>query len=348
MLVAGAALALSARQAAADVTVNVGGADPSFLQAVGMDAATLQSTVQGQVDRLYNVSTAQRYLRSFADAHAFSSKGLGVDYASNAEIFVIGFGANFSLSVDPNIKPEDLKNAKAPVSSMAPNFSFLGGLNLGFLGLSPVTIFGNYFSRAGGYSPFDSKMKTMGAHVQLKLLGRPGHLLGLGPLFSWGGIDITTGYERNTLDLALRKPINSRFDLDDAAVPATIYLESTGTLAASMATTSVPLEITTNLQVLKLATVYGGFGFDWQTGDSTLNMNLNGDLTGEVKAFPDQVADLGMVNVSATEKTTPSAGRIRMLVGAQANILILRVFVQANALPSRGLYGIAFGGRVAW
>jgi hypothetical protein len=90
-------------------------------------------------------SGAGGFLKNLGDAQSFTSKGLGVDYASEATYFEVGGSASFALGVDKSYQPgNNPANTQAfPLQGAGLNASVMAGLSLGFLKL-PVMVFGNW------------------------------------------------------------------------------------------------------------------------------------------------------------------------------------------------------------
>jgi hypothetical protein len=101
-------------------------------------------------------------------------------------------------------------------------------------------------------------------------------------------------------------------------------LESTGVLRLTNAVFSVPVELTSALRFLYFITVFGGVGFEVHTGKSTLDAELDGDMTAEVELPNGQreTVDLGRASVQVQETAGPTAGSLRLLAGLQVNVSV--------------------------
>ena len=108
----------------------------------------------------------------------------------------------------------------------------------------------------------------------------------------------------------------------------------------------MPLELTTTLRFLVLASVYFGVGTDFQVGSSDVAINLNSTLSG-INPNDGQTVELGTAVIRANEEGKPSPARFRALLGAQVNLWKFRIFAQANYRPLAA-FGIAAGLRIAW
>jgi len=83
-------LALGVRPARAQVNITPGPDAAAFASSLGMTTDQLTSLVTGQLDGLFQVTNVNSFLRDFQNAQSFSSKGLGVDYASEATLVEVG------------------------------------------------------------------------------------------------------------------------------------------------------------------------------------------------------------------------------------------------------------------
>jgi hypothetical protein len=113
---------------------------------------------------------------------------------------------------------------------VATNLTAMAGLNLGFLGLREVTLFGNYFTRKFGYREFGAKVNNYGAHVQLKLFAPRRETL-WSAFLQWGGIAITSGFDHARLRFTLEQPFSRVVPISLQGQTARIAVNSTGALA---------------------------------------------------------------------------------------------------------------------
>src|SRR5512141_1007169 len=62
----------------------------AFAAGIGMSTDQLVAQLVNQVNGLFQTSNINGFLRDFQNAQSFSTKGLGVDYASEATLAEIG------------------------------------------------------------------------------------------------------------------------------------------------------------------------------------------------------------------------------------------------------------------
>lgn len=342
LIVAGVA---PAARAGVDLKIDPGQGG-AYAQQLGLNLDQVRMQLQTELDRLFQVYRLDDYLRAFSDAQSFTTRGLGVDYGSTINLAEVGIAANVAVNGNKAITEGDTRTQ--PVAGVATNITVMAGLNLGFLGLRPVTVFGNYFARKGTYREFGADLKNFGAHLQLKLFAPRDESL-WSAFVQWGGIAITSGFDHARLELSLAKNFQRSVPVSGSGRDlGRIDVDSTGTFELDMRTWSVPVEVTTSLRFLYLLSVYGGAGLDFQFGSgSDLRVNLNGKLTGVVPGQSQRV-DLGTADVLATESAGPSTGKVRGIVGLQANLWFLKLFTQLNIVPDPFVASIAVGARLAY
>ena len=342
-------LALGARPARAqcsatgNVCITPNGSTNSFLTAAGVSL----DQVLSQVDGLFQTNNLGSFLRDFQNAQSFSSKGLGVDYASEATLVEAGATFSVASNVDKAYKPTG-SYTDPPISGGGANFSLMAGLGLGLIGLDPVMIFGNWFKGSASLGQLGGNYQNWGMHGQLRLLGPSRSMSATKVLVRWGGIAITSGVDYAHIELSSTpKAISSTVDV---APGAPVTVTSTGNLSFTLdqTTYSVPLEVTTSLRLLSLITVYGGLGLDWQLGGgSNMNIGMNANLTGNYQGT--SFNDLGTATINARGHVSPSAARMREIFGVQLSFVdVVRIFAQVNTTASSPvLTSLAVGLRLA-
>jgi hypothetical protein len=327
---------------AATVTVSVDPVAGSQLASqLGITTDQLSAQLAQQIQSALVTLNPEAYVRALADAQAFSNKGLGVDYASNPSLFVIGAAGNFAVSLGDKGLGEAY--SQHPVMGLAPNVSIHGGLNLGFLGLDSLTLFGNYFTRGLSIKEYDGDLSNYGVHLQLKLFAAPndGSFL-----FKWGGLNVTSGFEYSHLTVRLQRPLSTTVLLSGSAGSTNATFDGNGTLTVDTTAQTIPIELTTNIRLLYVLSLFAGAGFDIQLGSGDMDVNLSGNLSAPSPNGGDKLA-LGQAKVTVTQPAQPSPSQIRLLAGVQLNLSVVKIFVQANASPNSSFSG-GGGVRVAW
>jgi hypothetical protein len=335
-----------AAPARADVTVTIDpGKGAQFADQAKIPIAEIERQLRGELETLFQTYRLDDYLRAFSDAQSCTARGLGVDYGSTIGLVEVGIAGNVALNGNKAITEGDQHTQ--PIAGVATNLTAMAGLNLGFLGLREITLFGNYFTRKFGYREFGAKVNNYGAHVQLKLFAPRRETL-WSAFLQWGGIAITSGFDHARLHFTLEQPFSRVGPVALQGQTARIAVNSTGALAIESWTYSVPLEVTTSFRFLYVLSAYGGVGFDFQFGGgSKLDVDLAGTLTGSV-ASQSGTVDLGGARVLVAEEAKPSPSKLRGLVGVQANLWFFRLFTQLNVMPQPFVASVAVGARLVF
>jgi hypothetical protein len=343
-----------------EVTITSLNLSPEFVQATGMASQEeLQAFIQQKIGEVFQTADAGGFLRRLGDSQNFTSKGLGVDYASEATYFEVGGAVSFAMGIDRTYQPGDMQGF--PIQGVGLNATAMGGISLASLGV-PVMIFGNYMKiPTMDYGSMSGSLENWGVHAQLRLFGPSRDSSALSMLLRWGGIAITTGIDSSHMALGLRKNIKSSFVFPNSTQQASLGVNASPTATADnqarfnldMTTRSIPLEITTSLRLLTFLTAYGGIGFDWQLGGaSTMDLDINATITGRYTDPGTQTSvqqNLGTASAKAKVSADPSPAKVRAIVGAQFNLFLLRVFAQINLTNSDPMMAsLATGLRLAY
>lgn len=328
--------------ATGEVCVTPGPDAAAFLGAAGVTVDQLIS----QIDGLFQTTNMSSFLHDFQNAQSFSSKGLGVDYASEATLVEVGATVAVASNVDKAYKPSG-SYTDPPVSGGGGNFSLMGGIGLGLIGLDPVMIFGNWFKGSANVGQLDGDYQNWGIHGQFRLFGPSRSMSATKLLIRWGGIAITSGVDYAHLHLSTSKTIRSTFNVSQGA-PVTVTSSGPLVFSLDQRTYSVPLEITTSLRLLSLVTVYGGIGLDFQLGGgSDMQLAMAASLTGNYQGT--SFSNLGSASINAKGHVNPDAARMREIFGIQLGIFdVVRFFAQVNTTASSPmLTSLALGLRLA-
>jgi len=333
--------------ASGSVCITPGPDADAFASSIGMTTPQLVQLLVGQVDGLFQTANVGAFLRDFQNAQSFSAKGLGVDYASEATLVEAGATFSFASNIDKAYKPSGSSYTDPPLQGGGANFSIMAGVGLGLIGFDPLMIFGNWFKGSASIGKLDGNYHNWGLHAQLRLFGPSRKASAVKMLVRWGGIAITSGADYSRLELSASKDITSTVNVVSGA-PVTVTSSGAMVFKVDQTTWTVPLEVTTSLRLLSLVTVYGGIGLDFQLGGgSNLNIDMNANLRGQYLGA--NYSNLGTATINARGKASPSAARLREIIGVQLSVMdLIRFFVQVNTTGgSPMLTSVAAGLRVA-
>lgn len=301
-----------------------------------------------------STSDPKRLMQGMANSSVMAGKGIGNDYASNMDVFLIGGGVGVGADLEKD------KTSDSDLSGVGVQGGIILGTSLAWmdtqkiLGLdtNKLAVYVNYLGynldRKMGDDEKDeikAKMKSIGFHVRYNWVNGAGN-----KLFGWGGIKVHTGYEYNTTKLVFNSSISEDIN-EDVGGGETVTGTITGrpTAAIDVATQSIPIEISTDVQLFYLLSIYTGLGVDFNFGKAkgagnlnadptTLNTTSGGAGTGPVVQAEANINGTGRVNSTLT----------RAFAGVQLNLPFIRVFVQADKAFGNELVGATAGVRLVY
>lgn len=313
--------------------------DSKAAKKMGLQPDEIEREINRYLSEELKLVDTDAYMKEMAEAAAFATKGMGVDYASNPRGFVFGLSAGVAaagVSTDLFRQiPETL-----PPQGYAAQAAVMVGVNLGVLIpgedtlLDRIVIYANgMYLRPPSELPIRGTLVNGGLHAQLRLL-KPVRLA----VLEWGGLAVTGGVEQSSYLLSLERELPLTQEVDGAQ----LRWEGVGTYEMSASSLSVPLEASTNLRVL-FATVFGGAALDLASGRADAEAAITGDLY--ASAGKGKERDLGQatVTVRSSGVAAPMAGRV--FGGIQLDIPIVKIYGQVN-LATQNRFGGHVGVRV--
>jgi len=296
------------------------------------DASLVADSLGTLVDEQLKLEDQTEFLEQMAAATALSARGMGVDYASSPQRFVLG--GSFGSALNGSGAGFGYGSGLLPSGGFAFQAALMGGMNLGaFSGdTSPLrrfVVYGHGMAANGSRDPFSARAFNAGGHLQVQLLKvRDAGVAG------WGGIAFTTGFQHTVYELTLEQEIP--FETEVAT------WEADGTYVIDATTNSIPLELSTNMRAA-FVTVFGGGGIDLMvkgTGDSDINMygTLHDPTRNDVA--------VGEALITYTDSADTNGVTPRFFGGLQFNIFMVKAYGQLNISAPEG-FGGHVGARIA-
>lgn len=311
------------------------------------------SDIQAQVNKDFpSAENPQRLMRGMANSSVMSGKGVGSDYASRMEVFLVGAGVGVGADMEKDPQTE------SDISGVGIQGGIVIGTNLGWMDTKKIlglytdrlNIYFNYMGysldRKMGDNNSDSlkaKLGSFGFHASYDLVkGNSSRWLG------WGGVKVHTGYEYNTTKLTfttnLQEAVNET--VGGATVTGTIRGAPSATI--DVATQSIPLEVSTNVQLLYFVSLYTGLGVDFNFGQAKGNGALNADPTtldvnGVPNSGPTVQADANINGSGSVDSVTA-----RGFAGLQLNFPYVNIFAQVDKAFGSELIGATAGVRFVY
>jgi hypothetical protein len=213
----------------------------------------------------------------------------------------------------------------------------MAGLNLGAFSdkdsaLRRFKIYVNGMSATTEREPFSGTFLNYGGHLQIQVIKGGDKTDGV----RWGGLDLTSGYEYSSyiLDLSQEMPVEADPMLWNAS----------GTYRISAESTSVPIEVSTNLHIF-VVTAFAGAAFDYGLGGTAESeIKVEGPITVTIDGEP-QTA--GTAGASLSASGVADAYSPRAFVGAQVDIFMVHLYGQLNVTLDQSVGG-HLGARVVF
>jgi hypothetical protein len=317
------------------------------------DAALLD--IEAQVNRDFpSAENPKRLMQGMANSSVMAGKGIGSDYASRMQVFLVGAGIGIGADMEKD------KQTDSDLSGAGVQGGIVIGTNLGWLKSKKIlglytdrlNVYFNYLgynmNKTMGDNDKDSikaKLGSLGFHVSYDLVKPRGNYL-----LRWGGIKVHTGYEQNSTKFTFTSSLEENVSEDIGGgntVNGTIRGKPSATI--DVATQSIPVEVSTNVQLAYFLSIYTGLGVDFNfgraKGDGALNadptdlqVNTGGPGSGPSVQAEANINGSGGVNSVLT----------RAFLGVQFNIPYANIFVQADKAFGNELIGTTAGVRFVY
>lgn len=324
-----------------------------------VDAEILK--IQNDINKDLPSAPPERLMEGMANSSVMAGKGIGTDYASNMKVFLVGagVGAGADLYKDKQSKSDLSGVGVAPGLIIGANLGFMDSAR--FLGMDTnrLNLFVNFMSyslnrqiekEADKESSAKLDMMAMGVHFRYDWIQGAGS-----KWLGWGGVKFNFGYEFNKTDITFNAKIKETVNTTDSngnVINGTINGNPFAQI--NSATHSIPIALSTDIQLLYFLTLYTGIGADYNFGKATGKGDLNagtspitctnagvGACTGgtTIQVKPD-------ANINATGEVNPFL--FRGFAGVQFNLPFIRVFGQVDKAFGNDLIGATAGVRFVY
>ncbi len=316
--------------------------------------------VENEINKDFPSAPPKRLMEGMADSSVAAGKGIGSDYASNMDVFLIGAGLGIGADLEKD------KTTDSDLSGVGVAPGVIVGMNLAwmdarrFMGMDTdrLNVYFNFMKYDYEHSLSDKANEKSEAGLDMLAMGmhfRYDWIKGNGNKFlGWGGVKFHFGYEYNKTDLTFTSQINetvSETSSNGEVITGTVSGSPSAKIAVN--THSIPIELSTDVQFLYILSLYTGLGVDYNWGQAKGSGSLNGsnspiNCTGGdcTTAGNPTVQVKPEANIDATGKVT--AFTPRAFVGLQVNIPFVRVFVQADKVLGNEVVGATAGVRFVY
>ena len=317
-----------------------------------------------------------KLLVPMADATALSHKGIGVDYSTNPEFFIMGFAISPSVNAGDRTY-NDLKNeniyyetggGSVPQVGASAQLGLMAGINLGFLEIMPdlgfmdlnkLTIYADIFAMDAGQlmtdldmQPKDMTIKkaeffNIGVHGQYPII----ESVTIAPfgMAKWGGVSLTSGFEYTSSTILMTTTLPPGKNNDGIFE---VTWDGSVDLGADTGILSIPVEVSTNFQFLYAFTLFAGAGLDFNIGKSSTIAEVTAPITGTalVAVPPINAGDTVVTadaNLDMSEEVWATPVDIRFFGGLQINFPILKITTMVAYASNNG-YQVTAGVKLAY
>lgn len=295
---------------------------------LGLDVAEFQRRIEAKMAELYDTANVGGFIRSFANATSFASRGTGVDYAPLFRNLEVGLTVNLAAAVD------GLDPAKDPAAGIAPNLALMAGLNLAHWGHPELGLYVHGMHQPSAtVDSLTGSISNVGGHVQYHLFFPKAGASTL--LFLWSGLHLTAGVEYSRWSLQLEHDLTRDVAVAGATASTTLTTTANGTFDLQASSLTIPIELTTSARIAYFVGLYGGIGLDLQYGKANANATLAGDVRG-ISPTTGAPIDVGTATITMSGESGPTAVAYHVLAGVEANVWRLKLFTQGTFVPFSG------------
>lgn len=303
----------------------------------------LVSQLETDINKDFPDVDQSTYLEGMANAAATSTRGTGIDYASNMSLFMVGFGLGMGMDLGEGGSMSDFSQ----VAGIGVSGGFLVGLNLRILPFLPEVgpidlkkskLYVNFFSMdiPDIDDSLSGSMSTFGMHIQNKIIDPINLPLGV---VKWYGVDVSTGFDYSSMEIQYVYDIKQTTDLGTGI---TATMAGPATMGAKISTFTIPVEASTSVGVLWIFNLYAGAGLDinFTKAESIANIVAPVSFTGTT-ASAKATLDLG-------DEGNGSYLDLRIFMGGQLDFTVMKLDVSVHKNITNNAMGVNFGTRVYW
>lgn len=322
---------------------------------------TLDALIDDEIQKIENdinedipAGDPKRLMEGMANSQAASGKGLGTDYISHFDTFMIGGGLGLGADLEENKEYDsDLSGAGVQGGLLVGlHMSAFSDSNILWMDPKRLSVVLNVFR-----FDIDRKADDDKVNAQLTSFGFMGSYRWIegdkSRWFGWDGVRLHTGYQYSSAKIKFSTNIN---EVVNTTLGTGEVLSGTITGAPSAEietiTHSIPLEISSGVNFLYIVSFYGGLGTDFNMGSAKGKGNDNVDnstitCSGGVSCGGNPSVDVSAA-ANINEKASVKPFFLRAFAGFQFNLPYFNVFAQANKVFGTEVYSVATGARLVF
>lgn len=328
-------------------TINYGNI-PGAAQAQ-WDAVLLE--VEAEINKDFpSTEDPKRLMQGMANSSVMAGKGVGSDYASRMEVFMIGAGVGVGADLEKD------KQTDSDLSGIGIQGGLIIGTNLSWLDTEKIlglytdrlNVYVNYLGYNldrrmgdGNKDSVDAKLNSFGFHVSYDLVTPSGS-----NILRWGGIKVHTGYEYNSTQVTFSSKISETISENVGGQTVSGTIEGSPSATIEVATHSIPVEVSTNVQLLYVLSLYGGLGVDFNFGEAKGKGSLNSSPT--TLSYNGSTGPTVQAEANIDGKGSVDSILARGFAGVQINLPYMNIFAQVDKAFGNELIGGTAGIRIVY
>lgn len=312
------------------------------------------------VDQMLKYSNQKDLANGFANANAYASRAATHQAFQDYDIFAVTAGAMVGVQAPSfdqayytgdGIK-DDVEEDGDVYAGTGVGIAFANiGVNSDFIypGLYLNVVFGTLDLEPKDFITARSTLFGIGANyswMKTKTLGFK--------LIKWRGISFGTGFYYNNTDIDLEiemESIESEYtqDISGENVPVNIIMVPSFEMGLDVSTYTIPLDVSTSVQLLWVLNLNLGLGIDFCFGSSDIKLKSIGEVTAEIdRPDVEYTVTPGTITIDGSTKGgEPSFANPRITTGFGINILPVKIDVPiAIYLDSGASIGVTAG--IVW
>jgi hypothetical protein len=325
--------------------------NPAVVAAIETELQKVEDDINAD---LPNAATPARLMEGMANSSVMAGKGIGSDYASGMNVFLIGAGVGVGADLEEN------KDADSDISGAGLQAGLIIGTSLKWmdtqriLGLdtNKMSIYFNFFKydieRDLGDTNARLDLTSFGVHGSYDWIKKRGS-----KMFGWGGVKFHVGYEYNKTDLTFNSRISESMTASQGGDTYSASIVANPFASIFVKTHSVPIEVSSSIQFLYILSLYGGLGMDFNAGSAKGAGNLNSSTTDVTCAGatcspgPGDVGDIETdANIDGQGKVNPNF--YRGFAGLQIHLPYIRIYGQIDKAFGNDLIAASTGIRFVY
>lgn len=286
------------------------------------------------------------YLKGMANSSVMANKSNGIDYANDIDLFVVGIGVSAGADVGDqsigdviggDVDANQLRGVGIqPALMVGLDMSMFDFGQVGWIDFNKLKVFANFFTYELDQSDIKGDIFNLGLHARYKYIDPisvvPGRML------YWTGVDISTGFEYSKLDVSYTTKENSTY----TSGGVTANIDGDVTAGAKVSTMSIPVAVSTGLQLGYVLSTYVGLGADINFGSAKGKASVNADIEDNQPG----TELTGNLNIGEDDK--PDLLSPRGFAGLQINVPFVKIYAQLDRQLTDDVWGVGAGLRITW